>query len=555
VKKLREQTPMVGWFDPAQLVRTAIEVVISTVLGRHTDLRLIEALATSEPVEAFDCAKEIDYSSGPFWLDYLSDTGDGWDPTYAVAYSIAQPRLKIKTPKGDGEIATERGRVLVLGGDQVYPIASRMEYARRFTAPFAAALPDRGFAPRERPRIFAIPGNHDWYDSLASFTRLFCGGRTIGGWMAPQRRSYFALKLPHGWWLLGTDVQLAADIDEPQVKFFRKVASQFGPEDRVILCNAEPHWITAAVYGKTDPEYNENNLEFLEEKVLKGRVAVFLAGDLHHYRRHEGPGKVQKITAGGGGAFLHPTHPEEPVRVLRERDSRHRNFILRSSFPPVEESKRMTWGNLAFVARNPKFGAATAVLYVLLAGSVSLYEGSVSSVVTQILTEPFSAFVVSCTIGGYILFTDTHMKAQKWIGGGLHGLSNVAAALTIGWLARTWVADFAEPWKALAIGALAFVGGWLVGPTIMGLYLLISLNVFGRHNNEAFSALAIPDFKHFLRMRIDPDGKLTIFPVGLRRVPRKWKRSEQKEGSCILPDDPDASPPQLIENPIVIERG
>jgi hypothetical protein len=95
------------------------------------------------------------------------------------------------------------------------------------------------------------------------------------------------LKLPYGWWLLGTDVQLAADIDEQQVKFFRKVADQFQPTDRVILCNAEPHWITSAVYGKLDPEYNENNLEFLEEKILQGKVSVFLAGDLHHYRRHE----------------------------------------------------------------------------------------------------------------------------------------------------------------------------------------------------------------------------------------------------------------------------
>ena len=34
----------------------------------------------------------------------------------------------------------------------------------------------------------------------------------------------------------------------------------------------------------------------------------------------------------------------------------------------------------------------------------------------------------------------------------------------------------------------------------MGVYLLISLNVFGRHSEEAFSGLRIEDYKHFLRM-------------------------------------------------------
>jgi hypothetical protein len=397
--------------------------------------------------------------------------------------------------------------------------------------------------------MFALPGNHDWYDSLASFTRLFCQCRMIGGWETAQKRSYFAVRLPHGWWLLGTDVQLDADIDQPQVDFFHGVAERFEDGDRVILCNADPHWINAAVYGDLDPEYNENNLRFLEDKVLRGRVVVFLAGDLHHYRRHEGPRKVQKITAGGGGAFLHPTHPDGNVRVLVEPDKHHREFVLKKSFPSVEESRRLTWGNLLFLFHNPSFGILTSVLYVLIAGSVSAFHDG-WGLFTRLVTTPFAAFVVFCTIGGYILFTDTHSRPYKIIGGGLHAIANIAAAFTVNWAARSVLPPMTTPLDTLAAAACTFIGGWILGPTIMGLYLLISLNVFGRHNNEAFSALAIKDFKHFLRLRIRPNGDLTIFPVSLRRVPRKWKDSASGKGSAIVPDDPQATPPALIEDPI-----
>ena len=75
---------------------------------------------------------------------------------------------------------------------------------------------------------------------------------------------------------------------------------------------------------------------------------------------------------------------------------------------------------------------------------------------------------------------------------------------------------------------------------------------FKRHANEAFSALAIPDWKSFLRLKIDENGGLTIFPIGIRRVPRKWKASEQTGGSIFVPDDPKATAPELIEDPIVI---
>ena len=94
--------------------------------------------------------------------------------------------------------------------------------------------------------------------------------------------------------------------------------------------------------------------------------------------------------------------------------------------------------------------------------------------------------------------------------------------------------------RFLVSGALVFAGGWIVGSTVMGLYLLVSLNVFGRHGEEAFAALKIEDFKNFLRLHIARDGSLTIYPVKLERVPRRWRDRAVGEAtpSRVVPAEP-----------------
>jgi hypothetical protein len=80
----------------------------------------------------------------------------------------------------------------------------------------------------------------------------------------------------------------------------------------------------------------------------------------------------------------------------------------------------------------------------------------------------------------------------------------------------------------------------------MGVYLLVSLNAFGRHANEAFSSLRIQDFKNFLRLCVEADGRLTLFAIGIDRVPRSWGSSRDGE-SGPEPDDRRATPAALIE--------
>jgi hypothetical protein len=90
------------------------------------------------------------------------------------------------------------------------------------------------------------------------------------------------------------------------------------------------------------------------------------------------------------------------------------------------------------------------------------------------------------------------------------------------------------------------LGGYVVGSFIMGIYLYISLRVFGRHSNEAFSALKIEDFKNFLRLHIDKKGGLTIYPMKIETVPKNWTDA----GEYFTPSG--GTKPELIEKEIVI---
>ncbi|MEP6999451.1 MAG: hypothetical protein ABI969_03165 [bacterium] len=546
-----ERAPMVGWFDPGQLLQTALQVVVSTAFAENSDRRILDAVIHPE-------VEPCDYTSlDEVWIDYVADTGDGWNSTYAIAHAVAQPTQTVYLADGTA-VKTERGKIMVFGGDEVYPTASRDEYKRRLVAPYETALPHSD-APS--PTVFAVAGNHDWYDSLVAYSRIFCSGgkRWFAGWQTRQTLSYFVARLPHGWWLVGTDVQLHSDIDEPQLHYFREIAKQMGPDDKIILCTAEPHWVYEAKYEQFDPHINQRNLKFLEEKIFGNRIAVFLAGDLHHYRRHSDSVSRQKITAGGGGAFLYPTHADvDEVRVLKD------DFTLEDSYPNVRQSKAVSNELLKFHKINPTFGFATALLYVLFAWAVQVNLSAFGLrdigmaalyVVSAVLNSQIAVLWGVLLFFGFFFFTDTRSPRFKLWGGLTHATSHVLAVFALGWLA-SWISvgvlhlPFRGIRQILASGAVIGVGGYIVGPVLMGLYLYIALNVFHRHAGE-FSAVKCEDFKSWLRMRVTSEG-LEIYPLGIDTVPRKWVDATAADAtpSLLVPADGKLSVRLVEEHPV-----
>src|SRR4029450_7114071 len=101
-------------------------------------------------------------------------------------------------------------------------------------------------------------------------------------------------------------------------------------------------------------------------------------------------------------------------------------------------------------------------------------------------------------------------------------LSSLVASASVlhGWIAPLPI------WRELdepVLGALLVVMAAVVGATIVGVYLVVSDRLFGWHRNDVFAVQSIIDYRSFLRIKIDESGTLSIFPIGLRRVPRQWR--------------------------------
>ena len=311
---------MVGWYEPRLLMRVGIRTLISAVFGQYADQRLIQAATDVAPIETIinrynyadarneDPDRRIAVGEdGAYWVDYIADIGDGFEPTYTTAYLLAQPHLDLE---GTGRLTA--GSILIMGGDQCYPQATREEYKLRLQMPYDWAYD----VPVPERKLFAIPGNHDWYDGLSSFDSLFCSardrmsqqnGNKIGGWQCKQHRSYWALELPHRWWIWGCDIQFSQYLDISQVNYFEAIAGLMGRGDNLIICISEPTWMIAEDQGLDEDSNFFKITSIARRRGIK--ICAVIAGDSHHYARYYAPGiDVHLFTAGGGGAFLHPTH-------------------------------------------------------------------------------------------------------------------------------------------------------------------------------------------------------------------------------------------------------
>ncbi len=295
-----------------------------------------------------------------YWFDYIADTGDGMLPVYNIAYmcmsdlwldTTAEPKHAVALePSGKHTEKLPRGEFLFIGGDTAYHIADVASLLERFQTPFYWAFEDLTRAGKQidtRP-LYAIPANHDYYDALDGFNRQFRKPFNIRansgeqlelkGFERGQEASYVALHLPFGWQLWGFDSQ-EGKMDLRQWAFF---ASTFHPDllkkqdffsqesrdelkaripDKLIVATPEP----TTVFGKWQaPDapvvktFGDLGLpvSFLQDH--KGildpqKCRLDISGDIHHYERYWGDAErpnYASVVAGGGGAFLHPSHTD-----------------------------------------------------------------------------------------------------------------------------------------------------------------------------------------------------------------------------------------------------
>ena len=352
---------MVGWYDPPQLLRTGALVLVSQQFALHADNREIQALQATVAVPHDYSADEA--MRRDLWIDFVADSGDGFNSTYAVASELARDSIRIEAGEGR-PTEIQRGQILIFGGDLIYPTPTGQGYDDRLIHPYRDAF---GTDEARWPDVWAVPGNHDWYDSLSAFRRLFCTEQDFGPWTSRQRRSYFAVKLPHHWWLFGVDLQLLHEIDQQQLWYFQEIIEHMGRDDRIILCSPEPYWLEQAPMAVGSSVFVKSLLRVLLDS-MGDRLRLAVAGDLHHYQRLSADDSTKHfITCGTGGAFLHPTHV---VNLNPEP-----GFSLRKSYPDADQSRRLTRSNALFLGRNPLFGIVPAFFYLLVAWSTGINVG------------------------------------------------------------------------------------------------------------------------------------------------------------------------------------
>ncbi|WP_328498480.1 metallophosphoesterase [Streptomyces sp. NBC_00414] len=270
----------------------------------------------------------------------IGDTGEGDDPQYAVVPGF------LKAGRGT-EFA-------VLASDVIYPVGAADDYGPKFFRPYQDYQ-----AP-----IYAIPGNHDWYEDLDGFMRVFCDAPPLAPPAPPRRLSAAwwrtllwhkprapdeqrlaeARRLrsapaqqavqPGPYWavdagpvrIIGIDTGLLGTVDAEQGRWLREVSKGDTPKILVtgspLYVDAEHHPCSIEGGGTVDEIVRDPDHHYV----------AAIGGDIHNYQRYpvavDGR-TIQYVVAGGGGAFMHATHTMPRISVAGVTEEDFRCYPLR----------------------------------------------------------------------------------------------------------------------------------------------------------------------------------------------------------------------------------
>ena len=149
------------------------------VYQKMTELRvdpwrisMIDAVTRAYGSDGDELSASVPMASmgGDFSFIVIGDPGEG----DASQYSLVSRYLKLGLH--------DDVKFLVVSSDVIYPAGSMQDYEANFYLPF------QGFA---KP-IYAIPGNHDWFDALKGSTRIFSSPRRLAQRSKPASRPIWA---------------------------------------------------------------------------------------------------------------------------------------------------------------------------------------------------------------------------------------------------------------------------------------------------------------------------------------------------------------------------
>ena len=327
-----------SWLDPRTLWQSRRNEWIARFLSDPVNderRRWVAAQRQRQQVQRDFIIDRSDLGSVNFLV--VGDTGEGDESQYA----LVPPLLEIGKDTD----------FMVICSDVVYPDGDVNEYLKKFCRPY------KGYP---KP-IYALPGNHDWYDGLNGFMVHFCRAepseRSPGRnwllrrlWRKAARakpeileecRKYRPeleerLRQPGPYFAIDTgplrivsvDTGINGQLDYGQGEWLRRVSSN-SPKPKILL-TGKPIYV--------DNEHHKGSIEegaLTIDDIVRAEEHNYVAaigGDVHNYQRYPvkvGNRKIQYIVSGGGGAYMSDTHRISKVNVDGVDEAHFKCYPLR----------------------------------------------------------------------------------------------------------------------------------------------------------------------------------------------------------------------------------
>jgi len=485
------------------------------------------------------------------WIDWIADTGDDRDVSEAVgkmlfrAYEVESEGVRRLLPRGD---------VLLMGGDTAYPVATADEIHARVIEPWNETLRRAPDAETRRRVLLGIPGNHDWYDGLDGFARMFRRAaepprsedvdppsrkkRRVRGRLrakAGPKTGFFARQL-HLDELSGL-FRLLFDAGRFLRAFYK--GGGLRRRKRLVLAGYEPvqdcsYWRLPVAPGLDfwGVDRQLDRIDFRQRGFFQrakrpgaGHRIVFIApdpaiafgerhdpgarmlsacklaldkdrffylcGDMHQYERRVLPNGSLHVIAGGGGAFLHGT-----------RISPSPSGPAARAWPDAPMTRRLN----AQVPLRLMLGSGGFLVHFLLLFVASLELGAE---LQGPRTVGWTALVLTLAITwALFMIAGLHRAHPERVFalavpfGVVLGLGPVLLRAMLPRVVPTLAGDGA------VMVAYAFLGAFVFG------LFLATLCKLGIEHQQSFTVLAHPGFKHFVRLCVHPDGKIEAWAIG-----------------------------------------